>query len=207
MDKYVIRKPENLGISTESKSSPGTKQATLESLKGVVVIEEIIRHKTILELRDQTTTELIKSLMELSKKQPSKEILISTGIGRTVHKLCKHKEMEVVNLAQKIYQEWKKHVLSKHNQPLLEVRCDLKTQEFRQTARKWLVKALGEQEDGQLAEALEREIFHISGRLVKGMYRRHVRKVVFTLQYGEKERKALASRQLSLTKFVAQCKK
>ncbi|XP_076307562.1 transcription elongation factor A N-terminal and central domain-containing protein 2-like [Tachypleus tridentatus] len=105
MDKYVIRNPENLGISSGSKSSPGTKQATLESLKGVVIIEDIIRHKIILELRDQTTNDLLKSLMELDKKQPSKEILISTGIGRTVHKLCKHKEIEVASLAQKIYRD------------------------------------------------------------------------------------------------------
>ena len=62
--------------------------------------------------------------------------------GKTVHKLCRVKEAEVATLAQQVYTAWKKHILSKVNRPYIEVKCDLKTQKLRNSARRMLLEAL-----------------------------------------------------------------
>ena len=63
-----------------------------------------------------------------------------------MNKLTIHKDGEVSRLATEIVNDWKAHHISKRNRPMIEVRCDHKTEKLREAGRKLLSGAL----DGQV---------------------------------------------------------
>ena len=90
MDKFVIRNPRNLQSSKKSEcETKHLKQTTLQSLAGVVVLEELEHAKNILESEHETTERKLEVLNGLKNKKPSKEVLVKVGIGKTVKKLGK----------------------------------------------------------------------------------------------------------------------
>lgn len=207
MDKYVIKIPRSEMSKSLDLDRNMKKQATLESLKGVVVIEDLLRHKAILEWKNQSEEKLLQSLSELIKKRPSKEVLISTKIGHIVHKLCKHSNSEVSKKAKYLFEDWKTYVLSKMNRPTIIVRSDLQTEKFRETAKKLLAEAFNKKKSSKLVNLLEKEIFHLCKRLINANYRRTVRKVVFTLKHNPSICEELKLGKLSVQELLKECKR
>ncbi|XP_047501165.1 transcription elongation factor A N-terminal and central domain-containing protein 2-like [Penaeus chinensis] len=148
MDKFVVRMPKSSPSSSPRKGGiRNYKQSTIESLKGVVIIEDLERAKIVLERSDTKEELKIDTLKHLRKKMPAKEILVKTGLGKTVYKLSKSKDEAIAAEAKKVYKLWKDHLHSKVGRPVIEVKCDLKTQNFRNSARQMILDGL-KREDG-----------------------------------------------------------
>ena len=126
MDKFVLKNPRNL--QEKRNKSPKKKllrQSTLQSLAGVVVIEEFEQYKITLESDQASQEKKLTVLNKLLDKNPSKDVLIKVGIGKTVRSLRKigdptdKKIKEIQKLSDKVYKKWRseleRKVELKHN--------------------------------------------------------------------------------------------
>lgn len=108
----------------------------------VVVVERIYQAKAILSVENQRIDEMVSALKELDNCTPSKEVLLETKIGHTVNKLRKHADKNIKELATNVLSRWKLFYRELKQRQPIEVRCDLKTEQFRKKARKLLSTAL-----------------------------------------------------------------
>ncbi|XP_067846655.1 transcription elongation factor A N-terminal and central domain-containing protein 2 [Heptranchias perlo] len=208
MDRFVARvKPADCAAGPAQQRGKIYRQVTLESLKRVVVIEDIKRFKSILELPSQTKENLMEALLELKKKIPSQEVLRSTKIGYTVNQMRKNSDPEVAELARVIYTMWKTFIKENRNKQSIEVRCDSKTESLRSNARKLLTEAVELENDHPLIENIEREVFHQCSRLINISYRRTVRALVFTLKRRPEVREQVKTYRLPVKQLVENHKK
>jgi len=199
MDKFVIRNPRNLQSSKKSEcETKHLKQTTLQSLAGVVVLEELEQAKNILESEHETTERKLKVLNGLKNKKPSKEVLVKVGIGKTVKKLGKEsgesaesdpKQAKLRRLSYKVYKAWKSELERKVElqRNKVTVRCDKETERLRTAAVEFLLTSIERNKENksdhrEISEKIEREIFSQSKYLVNSQYRKLSRKIVFGLK-------------------------
>ena len=64
-------------------------------------------------------------------------------LGHAVNKLTKHQDKVVAELACELVKKWKTYFKDKRDKPLIEVRCDSKTEEIRKAGRKHLMSSIG----------------------------------------------------------------
>jgi len=211
MDKFVIRNPRNLQPNKESDSErKHLKQTTLQSLAGVVVLEELEKAKTVLESEEESVDRKIDVLNSLKNKKPSKEVLVKVGIGRTVKKLGKDfnesaeenpNQVKLRKLSYKIYKAWKAELerkveLKRHK---VTVKCDKETDRLRKAAVAFIIASIegndteNKSEHRKISENIEREIFSRSRCLVNSQYRKLSRRIVFGLKDKELCSKILSS--------------
>ncbi|XP_073499540.1 transcription elongation factor A N-terminal and central domain-containing protein 2 [Phyllobates terribilis] len=207
MDRFVIRNPKPRAAEDTGKHRASKGQATLHSLKRVVVLEDIKRWKCNLDLPNQSTENLIDTLSQLKKKIPSEEVILSTKIGEAVERLQIHGDKEVSDLAKEVHIQWETFIQEKRCKPAIEVRSDAATEKLRSNGRRMLSDSLGTEAGDSLAECIEREVFHQSSRLINVHYRRTVRALVFALKNKPEIRTQVKDGHLPVNQLVQRHKK
>lgn len=198
MDKFVIRKSKGPS-STTGCASKGMKQASLFQLGGVVVLEDLEAANQQLLNPEVLAEKKIEILKKLRKKKPAKEILKSTGIGRTVHRLCKDENTTISSLATEIYRFWKTHILHiLHRKPIV-VDSDVETQRGRSSAKKLINLAL---DNSAISEEIEIHVFNKCKKIMNHTYNRVIRKIHFTLKGDEDQKLRVNEMNCDLKEFV-----
>ena len=196
MDKFLIKK-------TKKQSSSGTlrsmKQARLHQLGGVVILEDLASANKQLSNPEVLPEEKVSILNNLKNKKPAKEILKSTGIGRTVHRLCKDNNPIVSSAASEIYEFWRTHVLHILHRKPIEVESDAETQRGRASAKKMIHLALN---NSMIAEEIEIHVFNKCKKIMNRTYNRLIRKIHFSFKNNEDQRRRVNEMNSDLKEYV-----
>ena len=185
MDAFVVRtKRDNNCVRKSPKKKFTGRQRRLSDLQGVVVLKDL--EKSVKKLKDPNVEdeEKLKILKTLRKKQPSTEIIKSTGVGKVLRKLLRNSasSSKVVDAAQDLEHYWKNLVerrveLSFGNKP--EVATDLETQNIREKARALFFKAYREENEIKIdiLQTLERKFYRHFKPCIGVSYRKAIQRV------------------------------
>uniref|UniRef100_A0A915HPY5 TFIIS N-terminal domain-containing protein n=1 Tax=Romanomermis culicivorax TaxID=13658 RepID=A0A915HPY5_ROMCU len=145
MDGYLVKNELNAPNTSKMlrpKASGMKNQRTLSDLKRVVIMEDIQKCKNILSNPDiYPHAAVVECLSVLLNKLPNADILRKTKIGRIVKKLNSHSNQEVAFLSKNIVDVWSQDIRKRSSMKLLDVRCDLKTKNNREAAKRFLLEA------------------------------------------------------------------
>ncbi len=195
------RRKTEIAITPRVSSNKGRlRQASLFSLSGVVVVEELRRQRD--KLADQVVDQDEKKaiLSKLKAKRPATKLIIETGIGRTVKKLSKS-----LPEAREVYDIWRREVERREElkeRGSVDVLCDADTTAWRERAKRLIASAgVG---DPVAVSSIEKLLFDRTNHLLNVKYRRAVRKIVFRCKNEPVEAKKLSS-ALHRSKLVEAC--
>lgn len=206
MDKFVIRTKRSPRPERKITETPNRKkQSTIESLASVVVVEEIQCLKLELENEVSTPETILSALKVLGKKNLSKEVLMSTKVGHTVNRLRRQGSTEEIRQQAKVvFRRWRQFVTDlEKEKPLIEVRCDKKTEALRGKGRQLIADALQMTPSENLPELIERTVFHTYGRLINNTYKRKMRSLVSILKHRDSIREKVVTGEISVKKLVS----
>ncbi|RMX48505.1 hypothetical protein pdam_00008468 [Pocillopora damicornis] len=197
MDKFVIR--------TKRSPRPERKITETANRKKQPTIESLARLKLELENEVSTPETILSALKVLGKKNLSKEVLMSTKVGHTVNRLRRQGSTEEIRQQAKVvFRRWRQFVTDlEKEKPLIEVRCDKKTEALRGKGRQLISDALQMTPSENLPELIERTVFHTYGRLINNTYKRKMRSLVFILKHRDSIREKVVTGEISVKKLVS----
>ena len=104
MDKFVTRQPvAPREVRVTVRPSAPSVQTTIESLSGVVSLWRVAEVRdALIEGRQGPPGDLLRALRDADAMHIALEVLESTEIGKAVHKLCKHADAGVSELARSV---------------------------------------------------------------------------------------------------------
>lgn len=199
MDKFLIRKRKETLLTSAGCSSKGMKQASLHQLEGVVILEDLEAANEQLSNPDVAHDKKVAILKKLKKKKPAKEFLKSTGIGKTVHRLCRDENPAISCLATEIYKFWKSHILHILHRKPIEVDSDTETQRGRSSAKKLINIGL---DNAVISEEIEIHVFNKCKKIMNSTYNRMIRKIHFSLKGDEDLKRRVNEMNCDLKEFV-----
>ncbi|CAM9410030.1 unnamed protein product [Lampetra fluviatilis] len=153
---------------------------------------------------------LAEALSALRHKVPSRELLVSTGLGRAVRRLRRRRggDPAVAALAAEMYGRWRGFYEARDS--LGPLRPVMVSGGPRRKTRAMLTRALAEKSDEvRLREKLEQEVFCQLGgsSFSSSSYRRTVRAVALALSHRPQLREALASGAMTPREAVSSHRK
>ncbi|XP_022708743.1 transcription elongation factor A N-terminal and central domain-containing protein 2-like isoform X2 [Varroa jacobsoni] len=212
MDKFVVRIPKKTGDdandeaflkrSLQGKKKSRRSQFRLKDLQGVVILEDLDEAKKILSNPTSSDELLEKTLRQLAKKTPGRDILLKTSVGKPVRQLLSHENLSVRTAAKRVYDRWKEHILNKAALQKQEVRFDIESQRLRDIAKRWFSEALSTTIDDTVVIALEQEVFAQCKRILNAPYRRSCRQIAYKLRTDVNLQNKLVSGNMTVEAFV-----
>ena len=111
MDKYLKRLSTEEVEEMRRAKRPRLKQATLQSLKGVINVKRVLELKKILECKHASEKHIVDCLVEIEADRCLPvHILTETGIGRAIGPLRKHSNLTIANKSKLLVDQWKQKI-------------------------------------------------------------------------------------------------
>ena len=187
-------------VEQERKAKrPRLKQATLQSLKGVIDVKRVLVLKEKLACKYSTEKQILQCLKEIQSGQNLPvQILTETGIGRVIGPLRKHSNETISSSAKSLVDQWKAMIQNLPIAPVLNKDQNKKLSLLVQTSganddvRKRAVDMFranmsssgNDKEDTERAKEWEKAIYVQNDMKIDKEYKTRVRRKVFELKKG-----------------------
>ena len=187
-------------VEQERKAKrPRLKQATLQSLKGVIDVKRVLVLKEKLACKYSTEKQILQCLKEIQSGQNLPvQILTETGIGRVIGPLRKHSNETISSSAKSLVDQWKAMIQDLPIAPVLNKDQNKKLSLLVQTSganddvrkravdmfRANMLSSGNDKVDTERAKEWEKAIYVQNDMKIDKEYKTRVRRKVFELKKG-----------------------